>query len=256
MRDRIRTGFGGLVRPFASAEGAPPRALGRFVRWALSGAWPAVAAATFMGAMVGVLESLGALMIGWVIDQAVAAGDPAAYFADNALLLFGAALFFVALRPAAMALSAALNAISLGPNVFPLVVARLARHTLGQSLRFFDDDFAGRLAQKHVQTASSITEIVLESTNSIAFCFATVIGAAAVLASVDARLAVILAVWLVAYGFLIRWYLPRIRARARARAEARAMVTGQIVDTLSNMATVKLFAHVGREEKAAERAVD
>ncbi|MEL6794856.1 MAG: ABC transporter ATP-binding protein, partial [Pseudomonadota bacterium] len=96
---------------------------------------------------------------------------------------------------------------------------------------------------------------VVEATNSIAFCIATVIGAALVLGSVDWRLAALLAVWLVGYGFFIRWYLPRIRRLSRERAEARAMVTGQIVDTLSNMATVKLFAHVGREEKGAERAV-
>ncbi|MEM7525762.1 MAG: ABC transporter ATP-binding protein, partial [Pseudomonadota bacterium] len=139
----VRSFFSALIKPFAAAEGAPPRALGAFFRWALSGAWPAILAATFMGAAVGVLESLGALFIGWVIDEALI-GDPATYFADNWALILVTALFFVVLRPASMALSAALNAIALGPNVFPLVITRLARHTLGHSLRFFDDDFAGR----------------------------------------------------------------------------------------------------------------
>ena len=251
----MRRFFASLIAPFAVAEAPPPQAFGGFLRWALSGAWPAIAAATFMGALVGVLESLGAVFIGWVIDSAVAAPDPRAYFEDNLLLVVATALFFMLIRPAAMGLSAALNAISLGPNLFPLVVSRLARHTLGQSLRFFDDDFAGRLAQKHMQAGSSLTEVVLESTNSIAFCFATVIGAAVVLGSVDWRLALLLALWLVAYGFLIRWYLPRVRRLSRARAAARAGVTGQIVDTLSNMATVKLFAHKDREEKSVERSV-
>lgn len=252
----MRKLFSSLIRPFAAAEGPPPMQFGAFLRWALKGAWPAIAAATFMGATVGVLESVGAVFIGWVIDAAVAAPDPREYFSDNWLLVLATALFFTFIRPAAMGLSAALNAISLGPNIFPLVIARLNRHTLGQSLRFFDDDFAGRLAQKHVQSGSAITEVALESTNSIAFCFATVIGATMVLGSVDWRLAALLGLWLIGYGFLIRWYLPRIRRLSRARAEARAGVTGQIVDTLSNMATVKLFAHKDREERAVERSVN
>ncbi|MEM7544772.1 MAG: ABC transporter ATP-binding protein [Pseudomonadota bacterium] len=255
MKDAVRRLFSGLINPYAQAEGPPPRRFGAFMRWNLRGAWPAIWFGTLMGALVGVLESVGSLLIGWVIDAALAS-DPVRYFAENFWLILGAALFFVVLRPATMALSAAVNAITLGPNMFPQVVTRLNRHTLGQSLRFFDDDFAGRLAQKHVQTGSSITEIILESTNSIAFCIATVIGATLVLGAVDWRLAVLLALWLVGYGFLIRWYLPRIRQRSAARAAARAALTGQVVDTLSNMATVKLFAHVGREEEATEHAID
>ncbi len=251
----IRRAFSGLIRPYAAADGPPPQTFGAFIRWALRGAWPAIWLGTFLGALVGVLESVGSVLIGWVIDEAVAS-NRATYFADNFWLILGAALFFVALRPASMALSAAVNAITLGPNVFPQVVTRLNRHTLGQSLRFFDDDFAGRLAQKHVQAGSSITEIILESTNSIAFCIATVVGATLVLAQVDWTLALILALWLVGYCLLIRWYLPRIRQRSAARAAARAALTGQVVDTLSNMATVKLFAHVGREEAATGRAID
>ncbi|MDG1212342.1 MAG: ABC transporter ATP-binding protein [Paracoccaceae bacterium] len=252
----MRAFFSGFIKPYAAADGPPPQSLWAFIRWSLTGAWPAILFGAFMGALVGVLESLGALFIGWVIDEAVIAPDPAAYFQANWWLVIMTALFFIAIRPAAMGLSAAVNAISLGPNLFPQVVMRLKRHTLGHSIRFFDDDFAGRLAQKHIQSGHAITEIILESTNSIAFCIATVIGATLVLGSVDWRLSLLLAVWLVGYGFFIRWYLPRIRRLSRARAEARANVTGQIVDTLSNMATVKLFAHVGREERAAEQSVD
>ncbi|MEX2519156.1 MAG: ABC transporter ATP-binding protein [Paracoccaceae bacterium] len=250
----MRRVFSSLIRPFSAADGPPPNVFGRFVRWTLSGAWRAIWIAALAGALVGGLESLGSLLIGRVIDDALAAA-PETYFAENWPQLLFVAVFFVLIRPAAMALSAALNAVTLGPNLFSQVVTRLNRHTLGQSLKFFDDDFAGRLAQKQMQTANSITEVTLEMTNSMAFALATVIGSALVLADVNWRLSALLCLWLLVYVLLVRWYLPRIRVLARARAEARAAVTGQIVDTLSNMAVVKLFAHVGREEEGAERAV-
>lgn len=250
----MRSFFASLAPAFAKADGPPPRTFGAFFMWALQGAWPAIWLGTFMGALVGVLESVGSYLIGYVIDDALAR-SPQTYLAEAWPVLLGIALFFFILRPAMMALSAGVNGITLGPNLFPLILSRLNRHTLGQSLRFFDDDFAGRLTQKQIQTSTAITDIVLEMTNAIAFAFATLIGAALVLAQVDVRLVGILVIWLIAYVALISWYIPRIRKRARARAEARAGVTGQIVDTFSNMATVKLFAHVEREEVATEQAV-
>ncbi len=246
--------FASLIRPFAPAAGAPPTSFWPFIRWVLSGGWPAISAAAAAGAFVGVLESVGALLIGWTIDRALAHGAEG-YFESEWFWLGGVAIFFLILRPVSLALNAALNAVSLGPNLSPQIVARLNRHTLGQALKFFDDDFAGRLAQKQMQTATAITEIALETTNSIFFALAAVIGALLVLGQVNWELMALLAIWLVAYWRLVAWYLPRIRARATARAEARAAVTGQIVDTLSNMAVVKLFAHVGREEQGAEKAL-
>ncbi|WP_340108089.1 ABC transporter ATP-binding protein [Pikeienuella sp. HZG-20] len=250
----MRRLFAGLIRPFAAAKGAPPSRFRDFLRWALAGAWPAILLAGGAGALVGGLEAVGSLLIGWVIDDALAS-DRATYFADQWPMLLFVAAFFMLIRPAAMTLSAALNSITLGPNLFAQVLARLNRHTLGQSLKFFNDDFAGRLAQKEMQTSTSITEVMLEMTNAMAFALATIAGTALVLANVNWRLTALLALWLFAYVLLIRWYLPRIRRLAKARAEARAGVTGRIVDTLSNMAVVKLFAHVGREEAGADRAI-
>lgn len=250
----MRSFFASLAPAFDRADGPPPRTFGAFLLWSLSGAWPAIWLGALMGALVGVLESIGSYLIGHVIDDALAR-TPQTYLAEAWPMLLGVAAFFFILRPAMMALSAAVNGITLGPNLFPLILNRLNRHTLGQSLRFFDDDFAGRISQKQVQTSTAITEVVLEMTNAIAFAFATLIGAALVLAQVDPRLVLILVLWLIAYIALIRWYIPRIRTRARLRAEARAGVTGQIVDTFSNMATVKLFARAGREEQATEDAV-
>jgi ATP-binding cassette subfamily B protein len=137
------------------------------------------------------------------------------------------------------------------PNVNPLVLSRLHRWTLGQNVGFFDDDFAGRIAQKQMQTARAVTDVASEAINVVAFALASLFGSVALLVAIDWRIAVGFAFWLVAYFALINWFLPRVRKRAAGRAGARAMVSGQVVDTITNIKTVKLFAHADHEDRAA-----
>ncbi|MEM9049441.1 MAG: ABC transporter ATP-binding protein [Pseudomonadota bacterium] len=238
----------------APAQGPPPDRLGAFIVWALSGAWPTVgllACATFLS---GVSEVVAALVVGWVVDQA-AAGGTAGFFAANGPALLLAAGFFMLVRPVVVSFGAALTGLAIGPGLFSQVLIRLHRHTLGQSITFFDDDFAGRLSQKQIQTATALTAAVTEICNALIFGLASAIGAVLLLGGVGLWLGLVLALWMLAYAFLIRHFLPRIRAQAQSRAEARAALSGQIVDTLSNMATVKLFAHAAREQDAAQEAV-
>ena len=148
-------------------------------------------------------------------------------------------------------LSSATNSIIVQPNVNPLVLSRLHRWTLGQSVGFFDDDFAGRIAQKQMQAARAVTDVVSEFINVVAFALASLVGSVILLFAIDWRVAVGFGVWLCLYFALIRWYLPRIRKRSAARAGARAMVSGQVVDTITNIKTVKLFAHDDHEDQAA-----
>ena len=101
-----------------------------------------------------------------------------------------------------------------------------------------------------------MTDVVNECINVVAFALASLFGALLVLIAVDARIVAIFAVWLVAYFLLIRWFLPRVRKRSAARAGARTMVTGQIVDTITNIKTVKLFAHTLHEDTAALGALN
>ena len=238
-----------LFDPNAAAAGPPPAGFRDFVAWAYAGAWPAVLLVTVFSVAVGLTEAVTAWLIGWVVERAVL--GPEAFFETHALDLILIAGFFVLLRPGLMIVSSAIVSRGLGPGLFHLGVWRLHRHTLGQSLKFFEDDFTGRLAQKQMQTSGSLLDLTLELVNSIAFAVAAALGAVIALASADWRLAVLLAFWLTAYGALIAIYLPRIRERSRLRAEARAGLSGQLVDSLSHMATVKLFAHAGREEDAA-----
>lgn len=240
-----------LIDAFLPADTAPPSTLGAFLKWALSGAWPALFLATLFSAVAGGMEAGTAYVLGFIVDSTVE-NDPSNFFsADNIPTFVIAIGFFMVLRPILFGLSSSANSIIVGPNVNTLVLSRLHRWTLGQSVNFFDDDFAGRIAQKQMQTARAMTDVAVETINVVAFALASLVGSFVLILSIDGRLTVIFLVWLAAYFLLIRWFLPRIRKRAAARAAQRAMVTGQIVDTVTNIKTVKLFALADHEDRAA-----
>ncbi|AHD02603.1 ABC transporter ATP-binding protein [Leisingera methylohalidivorans] len=247
--------IGNLIDAFRPADGPPPQRLGAFLRWCLAGAWPMLFLAAAFSALAGGMEAGTAYILGMVIDTAIASG-PEQFFSGRNMAVIALALgFFMFVRPVLFGLSAASNAIVVQPNVNPLVLSRLNRWTLGQSVRFFDDDFAGRIAQKQMQTATAVTSVASEMINVVAFALASLAGSLALLGSIDWRITGVFLVWLIAYFALIRWFLPRVRKRSGARAGARAMVTGQVVDSITNIKTVKLFAHADHEERTAQDAM-
>ena len=247
--------LGNLIDAFRPADGPPPQKLGAFFGWALKGSWPMLWVAGLFSGIAGAMEVVSALFLGWVIDAALASGAEV-FFAQHIWLLIGFIGFYLVLRPLAFAAAAASNSIIVGPNVLPLVLSRLHRWTLGQAVTFFDNDFAGRIAQKQMQAARAVTDVATEVINTVAFALASVIGSVVFLVMVDARIAVALAVWLVAYLALIRFFMPRVRVNSAARASARAMVSGQVVDTITNIKTVKLFAHAAFEDRVALRSME
>ncbi len=247
--------MGNWIDAFRPADGPPPQALGAFFRWCLTGSWPMLWLAAIFSALAGVTEVASAMIMGWVIDAAVASG-PEAFFSTYLWPLLAALGFYLILRPLAFGVSSASNAVVIGPNVLPLVLSRLHRWTLGQAVTFFDNDFAGRIAQKQMQAARAVTDVVTETINTGAFALASVVGSVIYLLSVDWRIAAALAVWLVAYILMIRYFLPKVKVNSAARASARAMVTGQVVDTITNIKTVKLFAHADFEDQVALKSMD
>lgn len=247
--------LGSLVDAFRPADGPPPRSLGAFFRWCLKGSWPAMWLAAVISAAAGATEVLSATVLGWVVDAA-ASSEPVGFFTAHWPLLVGFVAFYMIVRPLAFGLSSASNSIIVGPNLLPLVLSRLHRWTLGQAVTFFDNDFAGRIAQKQMQAARAATDVVTEMINTVAFALASVIGSVLFLLAIDWRMAVALAVWLVAYVALIRFFMPRVRVNSAARAGARAMVSGQVVDTITNIKTVKLFAHAAHEDRVALDAME
>jgi ATP-binding cassette subfamily B protein len=137
----------------------------------------------------------------------------------------------------------------------PLVLSRLHRWTMGHAVTFFDNDFAGRIAQKQLQAARAVTDVVSESINTVAFALASLIGSVLFLFVIDLRVGLALAAWVVAYLALISWFMPRIQIRSARRAAARASLTGVVVDTITNIKTVKLFGHSDHEDRAAIRSM-
>ncbi|MFY0646291.1 ABC transporter ATP-binding protein [Sulfitobacter geojensis] len=239
------------INPFAKADGLPPQTLGAFIRWSLNGAWAVLFLAAFLSALAGAMEAGTAWILGRVIDASISAGPETFFDGRNIGLILGAIAFFLIARPVLFGLSSGANAIMVAPNVNPLVLSRLHRWTLGQNVGFFDDDFAGRIAQKQMQTSRAVTDVAVEMINVVAFALASLAGSVALLVAIDWRVAVGFAFWLVGYFALIRWFLPRVRMRSAARAGAKAMVSGQVVDTITNIKTVKLFAHADHEDRAA-----
>lgn len=243
------------INHMAPADGPPQTALIGFFYWALKGSFKILTLSGVVSILTGVTEVSAVLMLGMLIDAALVS-SPQNPLIDQIWLFVAGLLFFLVLRPIFFGVFSFMQTNVVAPNVSNLVLSRLHRWTLGQSVQFFDNDFAGRIAQKEMQTASAVTDVVVEILHTVLFAFASVVGAAVMLTSVNIYLSVGLFLWLVAYLGLIRYFMPIIRKRSGMRAGARATVTGQIVDTVTNIKTVKLFAHDDHEDQAALNAMN
>ena len=251
---RLTDWLSGLIEPFAIADGPPPQVLWPFIKWCLSGTWPVMILAAVLSGIAGLMEVAAAWFLGALIDTTTLPVE--AYFSNHSLLILTYVAFYLLVRPLFFGTSAAFNGIVLPPNLAPLIQSRLHRWTLGHDITFFDNDFAGRIAQKQMQAAASLVNIVTEVINAAAYAIVTLLGTIILLGAIDWRIAAGLVAWMGLYAVMIRWFLPRIRARAKTRAAARANVTGQIVDTITNIKTVKLFGHADHEDAAATDAMD
>ncbi len=244
-----------LADPYRHIDRPPPQGLLNFYVWCLEGSLPLILLGVGLNMLAGSFEVFAALILGLVIDGTIGS-SPDRLFVDNRVLIVGAVLFFVIIRPIAFGASSMVTSMMIGPNLSAQVLARLHRHTMLQSVSFFDDDFAGRISQKQLQASRAVTETVVEFVNAISFAAASLIGSFLLLASINIRVGFALVAWLLLYIGLIRWFLPRIRTRAAARAGARSNLSGQIVDTITNIRTVKLFAHHHFEDRAALDALE
>ena len=246
--------FERLIDPFIPADGPPPHSLWAFGRWALKGAETPLVLLLVVSLATGATEAATAWLVGWVVD--LVALEPAeGFFERNWVNLLLIAAFFLILRPVLMSITAAFNSRAFMPSIWTMTLWRIHHHVLGHSLKYFEDDFAGRLAQKETQSSIALADAVQETIHAVLFGIATVIAAIVMLQGTDWRLAAALMLWVVAYGALVWYFLPRIRRLSRERADARSAVSGQLVDSLGHMSTVKLFAHAGREHAAAEASI-
>lgn len=244
-----------FIKPFDPAEGPPPQDILPFMRWALRGAERAILIAFAITFVTGMSELVAARFTGWVIDQ-TAIAEQGAFWATFWPVVVVGVTFFLVIRPLIFVMDAGVTSILLGPNLYPMVLARLNQHTLGHSMQFFENDFAGRLSQKAIQTARALTDLVIEVSDVVVYSIAMFIGAFILMFTIDARLLLIFVVWAGFYAAALRYFIPRVQKRSKARAGARTHVTGQVVDIYSNIAAVKLFARDADEDTATRAALD
>jgi ATP-binding cassette subfamily B protein len=221
----------------------------------LRGGWRVIWLGVLISVLAGITEVVSMQLLGEVVD-AVATTPSENFLAEHGVLVIVCLLVLLILRPMLFGGLALTQSVMIGPNIGMQVMARMFRWTLGQSVTFFDNDFAGRLAQKKVQASTSLTEIVVETVNAVTFGLATVLGAAVLVGAVNPWMILAMAIWFAVYLGFLRVMLPIIRSRSAARAEAKAQVTGQVVDTISNIKTVKLFAGDRHEDGKALGAME
>ena len=246
---------GNQIDPDAPALGMPPIQLRAFMAWCLRGGWRVVWLGIAISVLAGLTEVVSMQLLGNVVD-AVATTPSESFLSDHAGLVVVCIFVLLVARPLLFGGLALTQSVMIGPNIGMQVMARMFRWTLGQSVTFFDNDFAGRLAQKKMQASNSLTEIVIETVNAVTFGLATVLGTAFLVGAVSPWMILALVLWFAVYLAFLRVMLPIIRSRSAARAEAKAQVTGQVVDTISNIKTVKLFAGDQHEDGKALGAME
>ncbi|MGE0210201.1 MAG: ABC transporter ATP-binding protein [Parvibaculaceae bacterium] len=129
------------------------------------------------------------------------------------------------------------------------------RYVLRQSMEFFQNDYAGRVATKVMQAALGVREVVMKTTEVLLYVAVYFMGALVLFAASDVRLTAPLLVWLCGYLCAMRYFIPRLKKIAEEQADARSVVTGRVVDSYTNIATVKMFAHGEREDAYARESM-
>ena len=207
-----------------------------------------------LGLLVAIMESGLIFYSGRLIDLMAAEG-PAAFWAVHSLEVILAALFILILRPALITFNHLFLEQTLAANLQEQPRWRAHRYLLGQSMNFFQNDFAGRLSNRVMQIGPAVEDSVYMAFEGIWFSITYVIGAMLVLSQIDIRLAIPLAIWLIVYIAYVRRIATRVAVASEKWSDARSLVTGRVVDSYSNIETVKLFAHGAREEAYALSAM-
>ena len=224
-----------------------------FIYWCLKGTLPVLMVAAVASILLGAVETYIAALIGYIIDVLIESGANS-LVANNWGLILAVAVFLFFLRPTTFFISSYLQSMVLSPGIRTLVAVRLHSWTLGHAKSYFDNDFAGRIAQKEVQASNALADAIVEIIHTVLFAIATVAAAFLIISSVDWRVGSIVVFWFIGFYFMMGFFLPRIKRRSAHRANAQAAATGQIVDTVSNISIVKLFANSSREDNAAMAA--
>ncbi len=248
--------FENLVDPYTPyvERDTPPRQLWPFLReycvpfkgvFLLTGMMSIVVAAIEIGLIY---------YMGRIVD--LLGTDPAQMWATYGTELMLMAGFVLVIRPLMQGLDVALINNTILPNFGTLIRWRAHRQVLRQSVGWFENDFAGRIANRIMQTPPAAGEVVFQTFDAISYALAYMIGAAILLMTSDWRLMMPLLIWFVLYGGLVRWTTTRIGPASKAASDARSQVTGRVVDAYTNIHSVKMFAHHDLEVDFAKEAIE
>ena len=207
-----------------------------------------------MSVIVAAIEIGLIYYMGRVVD--LLTGEPAQVWANHGTELILLAVFVLLLRPALQLIDVLLLNNTILPNFGTLIRWRAHKHVLRQSVGWFENDFAGRIANRIMQTPPAAGEVVFQVFDAITFSLAYLAGAAVLLMVADARLLIPLVIWFALYAMLIRWTVKRVGPASKAASDARSTVTGRVVDSYSNIHSVKMFAHHNRELTYAREAIE
>ena len=246
--------FERLVQPYPDAEPTPPPKRFFPFMWACTrGLRPYLLAMTLCTAVIGAFEALLFAFLGRIVDW-LEATTPARLWADqgDSLLLLSAVLTGSLVL---VALQSLLKQQAMAGN-FPMLLRwNFHRLMLAQSMHFYQDEFAGRIATKVMQTALAVRDAWMILADLMVFVVIYFVTIMAVLGGFDRWLLAPFSGWLLCYGVALWYFVPRMGQVAKAQADARSMMTGRITDAYTNIATVKLFSHSHREAGYARSAM-
>ena len=248
--------FESLVDPYTPYREAdvPPTKLWPFLREYARPFTRVFVYAAIMSVVVAAIEVGLIYYMGRVVD--LLGSDPAEFWETYGLEVTLVAVFILLIRPALQMIDVLLLNQTILPNFGTLIRWRSHKHVLRQSVGWFENDFAGRIANRIMQTPPAAGEVVFQVFDAISFSLAYLIGAAVLLSVADPRLLLPLTLWFAAYSCLIWWVVKYVGPASQAASDARSTTTGRVVDAYTNIHSVKMFAHHDLELDYAKEAIE
>ncbi|MCC4224472.1 ABC transporter ATP-binding protein/permease [Vibrio campbellii] len=247
--------FEGFTEPFPKSQpDQPPAGIFAFLRHYTRGFEKPLIIMSIMSTIVAIVEVSLFGAMGQLVDW-LSTSNPETFLQDNkADLIFYGTLLLVIMPILVVIYSLLIHQTLLGN--YPMSVRWLAhRYLLNQSLNFYQDDFAGRVATKVMQTSLAVRETVMKTMDVFVYVLVYFTSIIVMLAAADWRLMIPMLVWLMAYIAIQIHFVPKLKAVATEQADARSTMTGRIVDSYTNIQTVKLFSHSKRETEYAEEGM-
>lgn len=204
--------------------------------------------------IAGICEIYLYVFIGYLVDW-MSVTEPAEFLETHGFAIVGMVIVAFVVRPTAMILTRCLINFSLSPGLVAATRWQNHRYVLRQSMNFFQNDFAGRVAQKVMQTGNSVREVVINIVDGVWLLIIYVAGIAFLLVDIKPVLLIPISIWMVGYTAVVVFMVPPVRDKSARVSEATSAITGRVVDSYTNIQSVKLFAHNELEERFAADAI-